>query len=267
MGNLGKVFRACMRSRLLALATAIAFATVLVGQPAIADPGLPVDTTVVASENPTDSAVLIPGVPATTPAAEVPPETLPTTEPTLPPASDAPGSPTPTDASLGQTSPAVTSEPATGVVPPAQAPSTPENNPSNAAVEPVVPVGGVPAPEQALRTVVPLDQLPLDFATANALPDNAASSETAIVVTSPEETPRKSAGVAVKSKKNNTDALVAFQLNPNMGTATQLVAATGSSPLVQGITLVILLGLGFAYFRFMRPNGKHGHTSAGSAKA
>lgn len=268
MGNLWKELRARMRSRLLALATAIVFATMLVGQPAMADPGSPVDTTVVASANPTELAGPLPGEPATSPAAEVPTESSPTpTEIPSPPASDAPSSATPTDASPGPSSPGVPTDPATGAAPPAQVPSTPANNPTNGAALPVVPVVVAPAPEQALQTVAPAYQLPLDFATENALPDIAVSSDAAVAVPSPKATPSKSAGLAVKSKKNNTDALVAFQVNPNVGTATQLVAATGSSGLVQGLTILVLLILGLFYFRAMRRGGKRANAATEKREA
>ncbi|MGO4385542.1 hypothetical protein AB4Y80_15095 [Specibacter sp. RAF43] len=92
-----------------------------------------------------------------------------------------------------------------------------------------------------------------------------ASSETVAAPTSskPEAAPTKTAAGLARAEKARNDALVAFQVQPNIETATKLASAAGSSPLIQAMTIAILIGLGAFYFRVMRPRGKHGHNVVG----
>lgn len=239
-------------ARFFTITAAVVAVLCLAGPPASAGEVTPIDVAIV------DTTVAEP--------IETPPAGPTSTDPAEGPTTDPAPTPDPTESAPEASSPGLPAGPTSSPAPSAQLPPATGSNLPPLVPQPSAPAT-VPVPNQEGVILTPPELLPADVPTEEPAPEIVPSSDAAVPIVSSKPTPSKQARVVEKSEEVRKGALVAFQVNPNLDTATQLAAATGSSPLVQGITLAILLGLGFAYFRFMRPNGKHGRTSTGGPKA
>lgn len=148
--------------------------------------------------------------------------------------------------------------------PSAPTPETPAPTVAPTSVPVVPPVAPVvpPAPAPTAAPVVPVESASPSEEAAVAEPtvEEATPEEAIVPVVTPSATPTATKSLA--PKPTQTSQAVVAPLSIQAQKFTESVIATGSSPLVQGITIAILLAIGFWYFRVMRRGGKRSHISS-----